>query len=393
LVPRFDYDEALDALQADPPAWPSPTRDVGEIRLALRYKPTQGAKKLLSKASTLYLDIVDYPGEWLLDLPLLSLSFEQWSTLQFQQLTGTRASLAADWLSQLNRLDPSHEADEQKVAELSAIYTSYLHRCKNEGLHWVQPGRFVLPGELAGAPVLQFFPYRLNAQQKIAQKGMKGSLYQMLEARYNQYQQRVVKRFYKEYFSTFDRQIVLVDCLQPLNAGAESFEDMKGALSQIMKSFRYGNASFLKRLFSPRIDKLLFAATKADHVTPDQHANLVSLLQQLINPVWQHAAFENIEMACFAISSIQATTAGFVTPSQPSATKQSVPAIQGTTLDGQPLTLYPGEVPQKLPDADYWKESQFDFVGFRPRRNGEEDPLAHVRVDKVLQYLIGDKLK
>ena len=28
---------------------------------------------------TLTLDIVDYPGEWLLDLPLLNKSFEQWS--------------------------------------------------------------------------------------------------------------------------------------------------------------------------------------------------------------------------------------------------------------------------------------------------------------------------
>ncbi|PMC21719.1 hypothetical protein CJ207_12400, partial [Klebsiella aerogenes] len=31
-------------------------------------------------------------------------------------------------------------------------------------------------------------------------------------------------------------------------------------------------------LFSPVIDKLLFAATKADHVTVDQHGNMVSLL-------------------------------------------------------------------------------------------------------------------
>ena len=30
------------------------------------------------------------------------------------------------------------------------------------------------------------------------------------------------------------------------------------------------------------IDKLLFAASKADHVTPDQHAPMVSLLNQLI---------------------------------------------------------------------------------------------------------------
>jgi predicted YcjX-like family ATPase len=48
------------------------------------------------------------------------------------------------------------------------------------------------------------------------------------------------------------------------------------------------------------IDKLLFAATKADHVTVDQHGNMVSLLQQLIQDAWQNAAFEGISMDCGA---------------------------------------------------------------------------------------------
>ena len=99
----------------------------------------------------------------------------------------------------------------------------------------------------------------------------------MLEARYHEYQQKVVKAFYKHHFATFDRQIVLVDCLQPLNAGDEAFYDMRQALEQIMHSFRYGRSSFLRRLFSPKIDRVLFAATKADHVTPDQHLSLIHI--------------------------------------------------------------------------------------------------------------------
>lgn len=57
---------------------------------------------------------------------------------------------------------------------------------------------------------------------------------------------------------------------------------MRLALTQLMQSFHYGQRTLFRRLFSPVIDKLLFAATKADHVTIDQHANMVSLLQQLI---------------------------------------------------------------------------------------------------------------
>jgi predicted YcjX-like family ATPase len=86
---------------------------------------------------------------------------------------------------------------------------------------------------------------------------------------------------------------VLVDCLQPLNSGPQAFNDMRLALTQLMQSFHYGQRTLFRRLFSPVIDKLLFAATKADHVTVDQHANMVSLLQQLVQDAWQNARLKD----------------------------------------------------------------------------------------------------
>jgi hypothetical protein len=44
----------------------------------------------------------------------------------------------------------------------------------------------------------------------------------MLRERYNYYCEKVVKGFYKNHFLRFDRQIVLVDCLQPLNSGPQA---------------------------------------------------------------------------------------------------------------------------------------------------------------------------
>jgi predicted YcjX-like family ATPase len=49
----------------------------------------------------------------------------------------------------------------------------------------------------------------------------------MLRERYNYYCEKVVKGFYKNHFLRFDRQIVLVDCLQPLNSGPQAFNDMR----------------------------------------------------------------------------------------------------------------------------------------------------------------------
>lgn len=137
---------------------------------------------------------------------------------------------------------------------------------------------------MAGAPALQFFPWPdvdTWGESKLAQAD-KHTNAGMLRERFNYYCEKVVKGFYKNHFLRFDRQIVLVDCLQPLNSGPQAFNDMRLALTQLMQSFHYGQRTLFRRLFSPVIDKLLFAATKADHVTIDQHANMVSLLQQLI---------------------------------------------------------------------------------------------------------------
>ncbi|MFC3024024.1 YcjX family protein [Vibrio zhugei] len=385
MVPRFSYDEAEASLYGVPPAWPEPTRDVSEIRLAIRYRPQKRTKRLLSSQATLYLDIIDYPGEWLLDLPLLELDFFAWSQQQMQALHGQRKAFAAEWLSALEALDLHAPADEQVMANIAKLYTDYLHRCKAEGLHWVQPGRFVLPGELAGAPVLQFFPV---VSSLASEEVPSGSYLTLLQARYQEYQSKVVKRFYKQYFSTFDRQLVLVDCLSPLNAGFDSFMDMRSALEQLMHSFRYGRSGLLSRLFAPKIDKVVFAATKADHITPDQHTNLVSLLQQMVHPAWQHAAFENIDMSCISMASVRATQSGYI------AVKDTQhPAIQGTLLTGEEQTLYPGDVPEKLPDPEYFEQHRFDFSEFRPLRSERDAPLAHIRLDKALDVLLGDKLR
>ncbi|MBF9000597.1 MULTISPECIES: YcjX family GTP-binding protein [Vibrio] len=384
MVPRFTYDEACGQLYANPPIWPEPTRDVSEIRLAIRYRPKKRTKRLMGSTATLYLDIIDYPGEWLLDLPLLDMDFATWSEQQYHALHGKRKELAQPWLDSVAQLDLDEQANEQVLAQLAEQYTEYLHQCKAAGLHWVQPGRFVLPGELSGAPVLQFFPVDNISSAQVT----KGSYLELLQARYKEYQEKVVKRFYRKYFSTFDRQIVLVDCLTPLNTGFDAFMDMRSALEQLMHSFRYGRSGLLSRLFSPKIDKVLFAATKADHITPDQHVNLVSLLQQMVHPAWQHAAYENIDMSCISMASVRSTISGYI---QQGERQQS--AVQGTTQAGDNLTLYPGDVPAKLPNPDYWDKHQFEFTQFKPLPTESDAALAHIRLDKALEILLGDKLR
>ncbi|MBW7984025.1 YcjX family protein [Enterobacillus tribolii] len=390
-VARFTYDEGLAQLYGTPPAWPTPTRGVSEIRLALRYRSDDSLMRYFKDTSTLYLEIVDYPGEWLLDLPMLEQEYLSWSRQMNGLLQGDRKTWAAEWLALCAQCDPLAPADEKQLAAIAQAYTDYLTRCKQEGLHFIQPGRFVLPGDLAGAPALQFFPWPdvdALGETRLAQAD-KSTNIGMLRSRFNYYCREVVKGFYKEHFVRFDRQVVLVDCLQPLNSGPQAFNDMRLALTQLMQSFHYGKRTLYRRLFSPCIDRLMFAATKADHITADQHANMVSLLQQLVQDAWQNAAFEGISMDCAGIASVQATQSGIVDHHG-----QKIPALKGHRLDdGEPLTVFPGEVPARLPGPAFWQQQGFRFEQFRPQAMSVDTPLPHIRMDSVMEFLLGDKLR
>ena len=92
-IPRFTYDEGLAQLYGQPPMWPTPTRGVSEIRLALRYRSNDSLLRHFKDTSTLYLEIVDYPGEWLLDLPMLAQDYLSWS----RQMTGLLQGQRAEW--------------------------------------------------------------------------------------------------------------------------------------------------------------------------------------------------------------------------------------------------------------------------------------------------------
>src|SRR3982074_885435 len=97
-VPRFDYENHLRTLIVER-RWRNSTVDISELRLVIDFQRQNGADR------TLTLDIIDYPGEWLLDLPLLKMSYEQWSrdSLRLSR-QGPRAALAAPWHAHLTTL-------------------------------------------------------------------------------------------------------------------------------------------------------------------------------------------------------------------------------------------------------------------------------------------------
>jgi hypothetical protein len=399
-IPRFTYEQHLEALTGKSPVWPESTRRISQLRIVLKYQSGKWYSGMTGP-STLNLDIVDYPGEWLLDLPLLGLSFAEWSAeaLERARRPGSGKE-AAPFLDLLGGIDPHKDANDPDAEKLAAAFTDYLRRSREHGaLSTLPPGRFLLPGDLEGSPALTFAPL---PPPVAALRGT--SLYAMLEHRYEAYKDRVVRPFFRDHFARLDRQIVLVDTLRALNAGPAAVADLETALSAVLGCFRQGETNPLLRPFVRKIDRILFAATKADHVHHTSHDRLEAILNRLVANAAKRARFSGAETRSMALAGIRATREGsLVEHGETLSTIIGTPikgeTLDGTTYDGKTeIALFPGDLPER-PDSLFEDGTPvaLNFLRFTPPqkldRNANGDVvLPHIRFDRALDYLVGDWL-
>ncbi|KFZ38056.1 hypothetical protein HR45_05980 [Shewanella mangrovi] len=390
-IASFGYENAMQTLRAELPKWPQSTTNISELRLAIDYQPKSGWLSSLTDKATLHLDIVDYPGEWLLDLPMLQQSFIEWSEqLLAPQSPITKTSGYSEFISKLTLLELDAEPADETLASVSDSYRQLLEELVHQrGFYLAQPGRLLLPGDLQGTPLLSFFPLPRQLLRNAEGTPIKNQLINNLEKRYSAYVKQVVKPFYQRYFEDFDRQLVLVDVLGALNRGRAQFEDMANALNALNQSFRFGKGGFWQRVFSPKIDRLLFAVSKVDQITREQQGNALSLLKQLLQPGWQNADNSGCLVEAMAVSAIKTTRYGMAKDRQ----LGEVSVVSGTALDNRnTVTLYPGEVPKTLPNDEFWQQQGFQFVDFAPPHIAADQAFEHIRLDHLLEFLLGDKL-
>ncbi len=276
-VPRFAYEDHLAALTGPERHWPQSTRQISQLRLRLDFERREG---FFAGPAALTIDIVDYPGEWLLDLPLLDKTYATWSRETFEaSASAARAPFAAEWRGFALTLAPAGPEDEGVARKAAEKFTAYLRAARGDAyaLSTLPPGRFLMPGDLEGSPALTFAPLPLP-DDFIAEPG---TLAAMMERRYEAYKAHVVKPFFRDHFARLDRQIVLVDALSALNSGPEAMRDLQRGLNEVLAAFRVGRNNVLNTLFRPRIDKILVAATKADHLHHLSHDRLEAILRVL----------------------------------------------------------------------------------------------------------------
>jgi predicted YcjX-like family ATPase len=389
-LPRFDYESHLAAMTGDDPRWPQSTRAVSELRLSFRLAP-YGLLAGLSGPRTLHLDIVDYPGEWLLDLALIGKSYTDWSEATLDRLA--KRPEAAAFMAQARAEDGGLRLEEPKAQSLAAAFTDYLHKARAAGWSDCTPGRFLLPGDLAGSPVLTFAPLPKPAQTP------RTSLWREMERRFDAYKSRVVQPFFRAHFAKLDRQVVLADVLGAIHQGPQAVEDLRRTMAEVLAAFRPGTNGWLTSILGGRrVEKILFAATKADHLHHLQHPALTAITEALLRDAKARADFAGAETAALSLASLRCTVEEMLDQNG-----TQLPAVRGRLLSsGKQALMYPGELPTDparilAPARDgaaRWLDADYALMAFAPARSHQAPGMGppHIRLDRAAEFLIGDQL-
>jgi len=192
---------------------------------------------------------------------------------------------------------------------------------------------------------------------------------------------------------------VLVDVLGAIHAGPRAVEDLRVAMADILGAFRPGRNAWLTRLFAGRrVERILFAATKADHLHHTQHAKLTAITEALVRDAKSRADFAGAQTAAMSIAALRTTVEDTVdhggTP---------LPVVRGRLLgSGRQAAFHPGDLPDDpahlmspaREGAEAWLDADYEIMRFAPARltltPGDGPP--HIRLDKAAQFLIGDRL-
>jgi uncharacterized protein len=396
-LPRFPFEQNLAVLTAENRQWPESTNRISQLRLTIEYEP-QGLLARNFHGGKLHIDIIDYPGEWLLDLPMMSQTYEQWSaaTLAAARVK-PRLPHAKDWLDHVANTSANAPANELQAVEAAAKFTAYLSRCRKTDVAQssLSPGRFLLPGDLAGSPLLSFAPVDLEPDAVLTV----GSYGALMQRRYDSYVNKIVKPFFYGHFARLDRQVVLVDILTALNAGPSAVTDLRQAFTDVLACFRLGENNFFTEVFGKKVERVLFAATKADLLHHSGHDKLENILRTLIEQTASRADDTGARYDVAALSAIRATREATLKQKG-----EDLACIVGTPEDGETMgdaifdghkeaAVFPGDLPAEAAAAlDGRLEGKLKFLRFRPPLLKDRS-FPHIRLDKTVEFLLGDRFR
>jgi predicted YcjX-like family ATPase len=220
-----------------------------------------------------------------------------------------------------------------------------------------------------------------------------------MERRFEAYKSRVVQPFFRDHFARIDRQVVLVDVLGAIHQGPAAVEDLRRTMAEVLQAFRPGRNGWLTALLGGRrVERILFAATKADHLHHSQHPRLTAIIEAMLREARARADFAGAGTAALSLASLRATVEETI-----QRDGQALDCVRGRLLgSGKQAVMYPGTLPEDparllspaREGAEKWLDADYALMEFAPARMtlkpGEGPP--HIRLDRAAEFLFGDRL-
>ena len=379
----FDYQQAVNSLSGKSPQWPIPTQDISGVLLEIKLADKNWRGKKSTKS--VFVELRDYPGEWLVDLPLLKMNFREWCVQVNNQLSAApRNKFAHNPADLLKAVNPFAEYDPATVDKRRAVYIDFLQACKQQSppLTILQPGRFIEPGSKRGHAALNFIPLLACADYSEAELNAADdtSYFKQLEVVFESYKSAIVKPFFKAFIEPIDRQVVLVDVLNVLHGGDAYLHDMMQALEAIGDSFDYEGG-----LFRARIEKVLYAATKVDQVVSQDHDNVRHLLSSIVRKSLERINGAQADVRVEAVASVRSSQAD---------SQDGEEILKGISSEGDAIGFVNPRIPDHIPtEAEFETFIDWQLPVLKPPRGiraNQDQAIPHIRMDEVLHNLLGD---
>ncbi|GGW84660.1 YcjX family protein [Alteromonas halophila] len=302
----FPVDEHLAALESG--KWPQATDTAYGFRLIVRLTEQGRFKRWLMPYSEVVFEFIDYPGEWVTDLPLLEKTYNQWSDSAWaQQSGGPQHRFSTRWREFIQDFDFEQEPTEARIAEVVSEYRAYLAEAKREGITMLQPGSFLLENDSLSLTSMGFSPLPSTVTSDPSHPWLKA-----FTANFSAFKKDWLAPLKDKVFREADKQIILIDVFEGLNHSREHLYQLKETLSHLAETFVYGESNWLSRtlLRREKISKVAFVGSKADSVPVSERDALLSLLTQLTEGARAKFGDKEVDFEHFLVSAIEATDEG-----------------------------------------------------------------------------------
>lgn len=369
----FPLEEHLESLERG--EWPRATEAVFGVKVIIRLKQKHKFKKHLFPYTDVVLELIDYPGEWITDLPMIDKTFAQWSdSCLAQQMSPPQEHYVSEWHQTLQDFNFDEEPTIEAVQDLVVVYRNYLIQAKNAGIAMLQPGSFLLKKSGFDWGEEGFTPLPAKISSDVSHPWTI-----LFTKHFKSFQENWLKELRKTTFRESDKQIILVDLFEGLNHSKMHVMQQKETLSHLADVFAYGQQHWFKEtiLRKRSIRRVAFVATKADNAPSMYQKNLLSLMTDVASSAVTKLAANRIAHEYFLVSSIRITDLG-------STTK----AIRYTSIEGD----YREARFDFLPPYITFIRQQDNYPVLRAAVPKDYKPrmLNGIGLDRLFQYLLED---